>query len=158
MADAAAPGSELLPPRFRDWFASRGWAPRPHQLAMVEKSRAGRDALLIAVIGLAAIGFALALPSVLDSIVAAYSFMVAGLFVPTLAALLWPRATSGAAFWSMVVGGGSALAGTLVPALFGPVEPIVVGLGLSAVVLVAATLASPPAAASVTLPERQEAS
>ena len=38
------------------------------------------------------------------------------------------------------------------------VEPIVVGLGLSAVVLVAATLASPPAAASVTLPERQEAS
>jgi ATP-dependent Lhr-like helicase len=51
MADAAAPGSELLPPRFRDWFASRGWAPRPHQLAMVEKARAGRDALLIAPTG-----------------------------------------------------------------------------------------------------------
>ncbi|MDB5456357.1 MAG: ligase-associated box helicase [Caulobacter sp.] len=40
-----------LPPRFSDWFASRGWAPRPHQLAMVEKARAGRDVLLIAPTG-----------------------------------------------------------------------------------------------------------
>ena len=40
-----------LPPRFADWFASRGWRPRGHQLAMVEKARAGRDALLIAPTG-----------------------------------------------------------------------------------------------------------
>src|SRR3954465_3962574 len=40
-----------LPPRFQEWFASRGWAPRPHQLAMVEKGRQGRDALLIAPTG-----------------------------------------------------------------------------------------------------------
>ena len=51
MADAAGPAAELLPPRFRDWFASRGWAPRAHQLAMIEKARAGRDALLIAPTG-----------------------------------------------------------------------------------------------------------
>ena len=31
-----------LPPRFEAWFAGRGWAVRPHQLAMVEKARAGR--------------------------------------------------------------------------------------------------------------------
>jgi len=41
----------LLPDRFADWFASRGWAAREHQLAMVEKGRQGRSALLIAPTG-----------------------------------------------------------------------------------------------------------
>lgn len=40
-----------LPPRFADWFAGRGWSPRAHQLAMLEKGRAGRHALLIAPTG-----------------------------------------------------------------------------------------------------------
>jgi ATP-dependent Lhr-like helicase len=40
-----------LPGVFADWFARRGWRPRPHQLAMLEKARAGRDALLIAPTG-----------------------------------------------------------------------------------------------------------
>jgi ATP-dependent Lhr-like helicase len=40
-----------LPPRFAAWFEARGWAPRAHQLAMVEKARAGRHALLIAPTG-----------------------------------------------------------------------------------------------------------
>jgi ATP-dependent Lhr-like helicase len=40
-----------LPPRFAAWFDGRGWAPRAHQLAMVEKARAGRHALLIAPTG-----------------------------------------------------------------------------------------------------------
>jgi len=40
-----------LPPRFAAWFEGRGWAPRTHQLAMVEKARAGRHALLIAPTG-----------------------------------------------------------------------------------------------------------
>jgi len=53
MADAgAAPlPSGLLPPRFEAWFEGRGWRPRDHQLAMVEKGREGRDALLIAPTG-----------------------------------------------------------------------------------------------------------
>jgi ATP-dependent Lhr-like helicase len=51
MADAAGPAADLLPPLFRDWFAGRGWAPRPHQLAMIEQARQGRDALLIAPTG-----------------------------------------------------------------------------------------------------------
>lgn len=41
----------LLPPRFSAWFAGRGWAPRTHQLAMIDKAREGRDALLIAPTG-----------------------------------------------------------------------------------------------------------
>ena len=52
--DASAPAStvdDLLPPAFRDWFAGRGWSIRPHQLEMIAKARAGRDALLIAPTG-----------------------------------------------------------------------------------------------------------
>ena len=45
------PGPAPLPPRFEAWFASRGWAPRRHQLEMVEKGLAGRHALLIAPTG-----------------------------------------------------------------------------------------------------------
>ncbi|MCK9908636.1 ligase-associated DNA damage response DEXH box helicase [Microbacteriaceae bacterium K1510] len=40
-----------LPDVFTRWFASRGWAPRAHQLALLAKARAGRSALLIAPTG-----------------------------------------------------------------------------------------------------------
>ena len=42
---------DVLPPKFQDWFAARGWSPRAHQLAMLEKAREGRGALLIAPTG-----------------------------------------------------------------------------------------------------------
>jgi len=40
-----------LPPQFVDWFATRGWAARPHQLEMIAAAEAGEDALLIAPTG-----------------------------------------------------------------------------------------------------------
>ncbi|WP_127088430.1 ligase-associated DNA damage response DEXH box helicase [Aquabacter cavernae] len=40
-----------LPQRFTDWFAARGWAPRPHQLDLLAQARAGRSTLLIAPTG-----------------------------------------------------------------------------------------------------------
>ena len=43
--------SSLLPERFLRWFASRGWSPREHQLALLEKARDDRSALLIAPTG-----------------------------------------------------------------------------------------------------------
>ncbi|WP_203291820.1 ligase-associated DNA damage response DEXH box helicase [Maricaulis parjimensis] len=49
MPDTQPPS--LLPSRFADWFASRGWAARPHQLEMIEAAQAGEDALLIAPTG-----------------------------------------------------------------------------------------------------------
>ena len=45
------PAPPRLPARFADWFAGRGWAAREHQLAMIDKGRQGRDALLIAPTG-----------------------------------------------------------------------------------------------------------
>ncbi|MGE0532852.1 MAG: ligase-associated DNA damage response DEXH box helicase [Hyphomonadaceae bacterium] len=46
--DARAP---LLPSPFEEWFAARGWAPRPHQLELVSRAQAGRSTLLIAPTG-----------------------------------------------------------------------------------------------------------
>jgi len=40
-----------LPEPFLRWFASRGWAPREHQLELLAKARAGRSVLLIAPTG-----------------------------------------------------------------------------------------------------------
>ena len=41
----------LLPDVFARWFASRGWAPRAHQLELLAKARDGRSVLLIAPTG-----------------------------------------------------------------------------------------------------------
>lgn len=43
--------SACLPARFENWFASRGWAPRKHQLDLLAAAEAGDDALLIAPTG-----------------------------------------------------------------------------------------------------------
>ena len=40
-----------LPDVFARWFARRGWQPRAHQLALLEKAKAGRSTLLIAPTG-----------------------------------------------------------------------------------------------------------
>ncbi|WP_366558558.1 ligase-associated DNA damage response DEXH box helicase [Rhodopseudomonas sp.] len=45
------PPVDLLPDHFRQWFAARGWAPREHQLALLQKARDNRSALLIAPTG-----------------------------------------------------------------------------------------------------------
>ncbi len=51
MLDTHHVTSDLLPDVFRRWFASRGWAPRAHQLELLAKARAGRSVLLIAPTG-----------------------------------------------------------------------------------------------------------
>ncbi|HEX2018583.1 MAG TPA: ligase-associated DNA damage response DEXH box helicase [Aurantimonas sp.] len=40
-----------LPERFLDWFASHGWAPRPHQLDLLQRAEGGASVLLIAPTG-----------------------------------------------------------------------------------------------------------
>ncbi len=46
--EAALP---LLPERFEDWFARRGWAPRQHQLDLLTAARREENALLVAPTG-----------------------------------------------------------------------------------------------------------
>ncbi|RTL68334.1 MAG: ligase-associated DNA damage response DEXH box helicase [Hyphomicrobiales bacterium] len=45
------PAAQALPQAFADWFAHRAWQVRPHQVALIEKAREGRSALLIAPTG-----------------------------------------------------------------------------------------------------------
>src|SRR4051812_7521984 len=54
-----------LPAPFSTWFASKGWSPREHQLALLERTASGHSALLIAPTGA---GKTLAgfLPSLID--------------------------------------------------------------------------------------------
>src|ERR1700754_760423 len=41
----------MLPPQFLEWFASRGWQPREHQLALVAHAARGESVLLVAPTG-----------------------------------------------------------------------------------------------------------
>ncbi len=49
--EADPSGAELLPAAFQRWFAAKGWQPRAHQLALLEKAREGKSVLLIAPTG-----------------------------------------------------------------------------------------------------------
>ena len=40
-----------LPAAFSDWFASRGWTPHPHQIALLDAAKRGAHALLVAPTG-----------------------------------------------------------------------------------------------------------
>lgn len=77
------------------------------------------------VIGVAAVVLAAQFQMVLNAILYTYSFMVAGLFVPTLGALFWKRGSSLGAVAGMIIGGSISLfllTGFL--ELPGPVEDI----------------------------------
>lgn len=71
------------------------------------------------VIGVLAILIASQMTNVLDLMLYSYAFMVSGLFVPVIGALLWKRSSPKAALMAMLVGGGTTLylilAGTELP-------------------------------------------
>jgi SSS family solute:Na+ symporter len=69
--------------------------------------RASQIATLV--LGLTAILIASRFAMVLDAILQAYAFLVAGLFVPTVGAYFWSRATGPGAFWGMITGGTTTL-------------------------------------------------
>lgn len=50
-ADSISANEALLPPVFQRWFAARGWQPRAHQLALLERAGRGESTLLIAPTG-----------------------------------------------------------------------------------------------------------
>ncbi len=106
------------------------------------------------VLGVIAVIYAWRLSTVIEGIFDAYNFLVAGLFVPTLGAFFWRRATSTAALSGMLTG--SFIAG-LLPHLDGQLgsvmntfffglglSPVVFGLIGSAIVFVAVTLMTKP--------------
>ncbi len=68
---------------------------------------------LTIVLGVLAVILAYQVPNILDLVLFAYTFGAAGLFFPMLGLLFWRRTTASGAFWSMILGGVSAVAWTL---------------------------------------------
>lgn len=96
------------------------------------------------IIGVLAIFLASHFRKVLDAILYAYSFMVSGLFVPTLGAYFWKKSSSTGAFWGMLSGGATTL--TLIISgvkKIGGLKPTFYGIVVSAVVFVALSLIFP---------------
>lgn len=60
-------------------------------------------------IGILALLLAWQMENVLELMLYSYAFMVSGLFIPVLGAFFWKRGSTIAAFWSMLVGGGTTL-------------------------------------------------
>ena len=113
-----------------------------------ERSKLVLSRFLTLAVGFGSVAFALTTPRVIDSILLAYSFMVAGLFLPTLGALFWPRVSGTAAFWSIVMGGSLTVWLAAVDAPL-PLDPVFYGMGASGLVLLVLTLLRPASGRAV---------
>jgi len=100
-------------------------------------------------VGAGALLLASTFTMVLDAILFAYSFMVSGLFVPTLGAYFWKRSSPAGAIGGILAGGGLTLALefellTLPGWLqFGGLAPVAYGLAVSALFFVTLSLLVP---------------
>jgi len=101
--------------------------------------------LFILVIGVLGVGFALVMQGIFDILLLAFAIFVSGVFIPTMAAIFWKKATKQGALISAVA------ASVVVVALYGLklsgmlpewIEPILVSIVVSFVLMVAISLAT----------------
>jgi SSS family solute:Na+ symporter len=101
------------------------------------------------IIGILAAVIASHFNTVLAAILYAYSFMVSGLFIPTLGAYFWKRSSSAGAFGGMLAGGSLTLYLLLLNSRYPEdvveqkLDPSLYGIALSAVVFVVLSLLFP---------------
>lgn len=109
-----------------------------------EKSMLRVSQIATLAIGVLALLLATLMQNVLELMLLSYAFMVSGLFVPVIGALYWKRVTSNAAFWAMLLGGGTTtvmvLTNTHLP--FG-LDANLAGITISACALIIFTLFQP---------------
>ncbi len=87
---------------------------------------------LTLILGVIALMLASVMPSVLELMLHSYAFMVSGLFIPVVGALFFKNARPAAAFWSMLLGGGTTI--TLIIGEWGlplGLDPNIFGISLS---------------------------
>jgi SSS family solute:Na+ symporter len=65
------------------------------------------------ILGIGTIAGAFLVPNIFDLIIYAYTFGAAGIFFPMLGLLFWKRTTATGAFWSIILGGTSAVIWTI---------------------------------------------
>jgi SSS family solute:Na+ symporter len=126
--------------------------------APTARARVRLSQAVTCLIGLAAVVVASRFATVLDAILYAYAFMVSGLFVPTLGAYFWRRASSAGALAGMLGGGGLTLL-LLVGVLRLPsrlealgLDPAFYGILLSLALFVGVSLARPERGGRVAVP------
>lgn len=78
-----------------------------------EKDMLSIARIMTVVLGAGTIASAFLVPNVLDLILYAYTFGAAGIFFPMLGLLFWKRTTATGAFWSIILGGTSAVIWTV---------------------------------------------
>lgn len=106
----------------------------------------GAYRLSMLVFGLGVLGVATVLSDVVTALVISYNILVAGLLVPILGGMLWPRATLVGAYSAMAAGTLAVLTGMFFIWDRDANEPVYFGLGLGVVVFVAVSLATRPTA------------
>ncbi|MCB0549911.1 MAG: sodium:solute symporter family protein [Phaeodactylibacter sp.] len=96
-------------------------------------------------IGGAALFIAMNMENVLELMLLSYAFMVSGLFVPVIGALYWKRSTPTAAFWAMLLGGGTTMAFLLldIGLPFG-LDANIAGISISALSFIILSYVTPP--------------
>ena len=91
-------------------------------------------------VGLLALAIGLAVPGIVAILIYSYTMYTAGVFVPVLGGVLWPRATRAGALAAMIGGSLVALAGILSGADLGGVPIEIYAALVSAVLFVAVSL------------------
>jgi SSS family solute:Na+ symporter len=100
--------------------------------------------LLTFIIGGSALLLALEMQNVLQLMLYSYAFMVSGLFIPILGALFWKKSSPVAAFWSMLIGGGTTLYLTIAQfSLPFNLDPNIFGITASLVLFISLTYLFP---------------
>ena len=96
-------------------------------------------------IGAIALFIAMNMQNVLDLMLLSYAFMVSGLFVPVLGAMYWKRSTPTAAFWGMLLGGGTTMTLILLDITlpFG-LDANIAGISISALSFIILSYVTPP--------------
>ncbi len=118
-------------------------------------------------LGVLAVAYAVRFSTVIEGILDAYGFMVAGLFVPTLGAFFWRRSTSFGALIGILTGGFVTQILLLTQSIMPPaleafffgigLSPVVYGMALSATAFVAGSLLTKtPQQAAGTAPRRAD--
>ncbi|MCB0578788.1 MAG: hypothetical protein KDD10_05705, partial [Phaeodactylibacter sp.] len=104
------------------------------------------------IIGAAALFIAMNMQNVLELMLLSYAFMVSGLFVPVIGAMYWKRSTPAAAFWAMLLGGGTTMALILLdqPLPFG-LDANIAGISISAFSFIILSYLTPPEVNPATL-------
>jgi SSS family solute:Na+ symporter len=102
-----------------------------------KKARLIQSQLITLGIGVLGLLIALQMENVLELMLHSYAFMVSGLLVPVLGAFFTKRGSATAAFWAMIIGGGTTLTLTLLSVTlpFG-LDPNIFGISASALIFI----------------------